>query len=206
MPTNLLTDITHWSRFYLDLINDQFIGSGSSTGTGANPYPGQLGGVIALSEAEAGLRGSAITLHAGLYNYVQFLSTSTATNAAGQIVFWATAANRAAYIVDPDVTATTIGQWAGVTLGAVSKGYYGWIQIAGVANVAFKASLTATTPAIGDLVIVDQAPSDKADDPTQTGNPTYTTLKSVLGVAQSAPVGGATSLVQLWPKAMFQNL
>jgi hypothetical protein len=206
MPNNLLTNITHWTRFYLDLINDQYIGSGSSTGTGAQPYPGQLGGIIALSEAEAALRGSAITLHAGLYQYVNFLSGSTASNAAGQVVFWSSAANRAGYIVTPDAAATTIGQWAGITLGSVTKGYYGWVQIAGVANVKFKTGLGAGTPAIGDLVIVDQTPSNLADDPTQSNNPTYAIAKSILGVAQSAPVSNTTLLVQLWPKAMFQNL
>jgi hypothetical protein len=200
MPTNFLTNITHWSTQYLDSINDAFIGSPTSTGTGAQPYPGQLGGIICLSETEANLRGKSITLHSGLYQYINFLTGSTASNAAGQVVFYDTAAHRAGWIATPDVTATTIGQVAGITLGAVTKGNYGWIQINGVANVKYKTSLTAATPAIGDLVIVDQAPSNAADDPTQSGNPTYVILKSVLGVAQVAPVGAATSLVQLWPR------
>jgi hypothetical protein len=204
MPTNLLTNITHWSSQYLDLINDAFIGSGSSTGTGAQPYPGQLGGIIALSEAEAALRGSAITLHAGMYQYIQFKSGSTASNAASTAVVYATASDRANYIATPDVTANTQGQIAGWALGAVTKGNYGWIQIGGVANVKFKSSLGAATPAIGDMVILDQTPTNTADVPTQSGNPTYLILKSVVGVAQAAAVASASSLVQLSPR--FLNL
>lgn len=204
MPTNLLTNITHLTQLTLDTIDDAFIGSGSSTGTGAQPYPGQLGAIIALSETEAGNRGKNVTLHAGRYQYVQFKSGSTASNAAGQVVFYSSAADRAAYIVTPDVTANTQGQIAGITLGSNTKGNYGWIQTAGVAGVKFKSSLTAATPAIGDLVIVDQAPSNLADDPTQSGNLTYLIAKSVLGVAQAAPVASTIVLVQLWPR--FWNL
>jgi hypothetical protein len=204
MPTNLLTNITHWSTLFLDTINDAFIGSPTSTGTGAQPYPGQLGGIIALSETEAGNRGSAITLHEGLYQYVLFKSGSTAANVAGQVVFYSSAADRAAYTVTPDVTANTQGMVGGITLGAVTKGNYGWMQIGGTANVKYKSALSAATPAIGDLVIVDQTPSNLADDPTQSGSPTYLILKSALGVAQVAPVASAVSLVQLSPR--FLNL
>jgi hypothetical protein len=198
------TEIAHLSSPYLDLINDAFIGSTVSTGTGAQPYPGQLGAFMELTEAQAANMGSAITLHGGIYQYVQFKSGSTASNAAGQVVFYSSAADRAAYIVTPDVTAPTQGMIAGLTLGAVTKGNYGWIQVGGTANVKYKSSLTAATPAIGDLVIVDQAPSNLADDPTQSGNPTYLILKAVLGVAQVAPVASATSLVQLWPRFLNQ--
>lgn len=191
------TEIAHLSSPFLDLINDAFIGSGSSTGTGNQPYPGQLGAFTELTEGVAANMGSAITLHSGIYQYVQFKAGSTASNAAGQVVFYSGAADRAAYVVTPDVTANTQGMIAGITLGSVTKGNYGWIQVGGVANVKYKSSLTAATPAIGDLVIVDQTPSNLADDPTQSGSPTYLILKSILGVAQVAPVGSATSLVQL---------
>ncbi len=202
MPTNLLTNITHQSSQYLDTTDDAFIGSGSSTGTGAQPYPGQLGAYQMLSEAEAAKRGSVLTLHCGIYQYVQFKSGSSASNAAGQIVFWST---RASYIVTPDATAPLTGEIAGITLNAVTKGNYGWIQVGGVANVKFKSSITAATPAIGDLVIVDQTPANLADVPTQSGNPTYLILKGVLGTAViAAPAANTVSLVELIPR--FYNL
>lgn len=197
------TEIGHLTSPYLDLINDAFIGSGSSTGIGGQPYAGQLGAFMELTEAQALAMSSApatLTLHSGIYQYVQFKAGSTAANAAGQIVFYSSAADRAVYTVTPDVTAATQGMIAGITLATVTKGNYGWIQVGGVANVKFKTGLTAATPAIGDLVIVDQTPTFAADDPTQSGNPTYLILKSVLGVASSAPVSATISLVQLWPR------
>lgn len=197
------TEIAHLSSPFLDLINDAFIGSGSSTGTGAQPYPGQLGAFMELTEAEA-LAMSSVpgtqTLHCGIYQYVQFTGTQTSTNVANQVYVWKT---RASYIVTSDVASTTFGEIAGISLLAVTKANYGWIQVGGVANVKFKASLTAATPAIGDLVILDQSATTSgafADDPTQATSLTATVAKSILGVAEAAPVGSAVQLVQLWPR------
>src|SRR6266404_5780562 len=135
------TEIAHLSSPYLDLIDDVYIGSGSSTGTGGQPYPGQLGAFMELTEAQALAMSSVpatLTLHGGIYQYVKF-----------------------------------------------------------------KSSLTAATPAIGDLVIVDQSattPGALADDPTQATGLTSTTMKSIIGVSEAAPVASATQLVQLWPR------
>ncbi len=201
------TEIAHLSSPYLDSIDDAFIGSGSSTGTGGQPYPGQLGAFMELTETQAAAMSttpSTLTLHGGIYQYVQFFLTSTAANAVGQVVFWKT---RASYIVTPDTASTganSFGMVAGITLRIATKGNYGWIQIAGTANVKFKSSLTAATPAIGDLVIVDQSATTSGalgDVPTQSGNPTYVILKSVLGVAEiAAPAASTVSLVELWPR------
>jgi len=101
------------------------------------------------------------------------------------------------------MTAATQGQIAGITLLTNTKGNYGWIQVGGTASVKFKSSLTAATPAAGDLVIVDQSATTSGalgDDPTQSGNPTYLILKSVLGVVETAPVASAIALVELWPR------
>jgi len=198
------TEIAHLSSPYLDKINDAFIGSGSSTGTGAQPYPGQLGAFMELTEAEAAAMSSSssLTFLSGIYQYVQFISTSTDTVAAGQIVLWSTPGS---YIVTPDASAASVlGFWAGVALCAVTKGNYGWIQVAGRANVLFKTGLTAATPAIGDVVIVDQSAGTSgifADDPTQaTFATTYQLFKSILGVAETAPVSATKSVVQLYPR------
>lgn len=168
----------------------------SPSGSIVQSYAGQLGAKLSVDTTEASnLSDSATaTLFAGVYQYVQFYLSSSGANARGQIVFWQTASS---YIVTPDVTAATQGLIAGITLAAITKGNYGWIQIQGKAMVKFKATLTAATPAAGDLIIVDQAPTNAADDPTQSGNPTYLIAKSILGVADVAPGGGTISAVDL---------
>jgi hypothetical protein len=197
------TEIAHLSSPYLNSINDAFIGSGSSTGTGAQPYPGQLGAFMELTEVQALAMSAApatLTLHEGIYQYVQLVSTSTAAAAVGQVAFWST---RSGYVVSADTGPTLLGFVAGIFINVLTKGNYGWIQIAGTANVKFKSSLTAATPAIGDLVIVDQSATTSgaaADDPTQATGLTSTTTKSILGVSEAAPVASATQLVQLWPR------
>ena len=171
----------------------------STTGVSGSiiqPYLGQVGGKLSLDTTEAsGMSDPATaTLLAGVYMYVQFLVSSVAANVRGQIVFWS---SRATYVVTPDVTAATSGLVAGVTLSAITKGNFGWIQIAGRANVKYKGALTAVAPVAGDLVIVDQAPSNLVDDPTQSTALTPAQTKGILGTAVVLPVAAATSAVDL---------
>jgi hypothetical protein len=198
------TEIAHLTSPFLDLINDAYIGSPVSTGTGAQPYPGQLGAFMELTEAEANAAssGQTITLHSGIYQYVQFYASSTSTPLQGGVVFWQT---RSGYIVTSDVPTQGFGFWCGVILNKQpTKGNYGWIQVAGAANVKFKSSLTAATPAAGDVVIIDQSATTAGaygDDPTQSGGPTtYSLFKSVLGIAETAPVASTISVVDLYPR------
>jgi hypothetical protein len=198
------TEIAHLSSPYLDKINDAYIGSGSSTGTGSDPYPGQLGAFMELTEAEAAAMSSSssLTFLSGIYQYVKFISTSTDTVAAGQVVLWSAPGT---YVVTPDASGVGVmGFWAGIALCAVTKGQYGWIQVAGRANVLFKGSLTAATPAIGDVVIVDQSGTTTGlfgDVPTQSSfATTYQLFKSILGVAETAPAASTKSVVQLYPR------
>lgn len=171
----------------------------SPSGSIVQAYAGQVGAKLTVDTNEAsGLSDPATaTLLAGIYQYVQFLSSSTASNARGQIVFWN---NAASYIVTPDVTLATQGLIAGITLAAVTKGNYGWIQIQGKANVKFKSSITKATPVAGDLVIVDQGggtPTNTADILADATNITSPIAKSVLGVADANPTGGSLSVVDL---------
>jgi hypothetical protein len=173
------------------------VSTGSVSGSIIQPYGGLLGGVLDIDATTAGkltLPGSANTLLEGLYMMVQFLSSSTASNAVGQLVFWS---NKSSYIVTPDVTAATTGKIAGVTLNAVTKGNYGFIQIAGRASVLFKGTITKTSPADGDLAIVDQTPANDADVLADATTITSPTLKAALGICYGAPTGGAISLVDL---------
>ena len=173
------------------------LSTASASGSIIQPYAGQVGGKLTIDTNEAALPLSdpaTGTLFAGVYQYVLFLSTSVAANARGQIVFWS---NRPLYTVTPDVTAATQGLIAGVTLSAITKGNYGWIQIAGRASVKFKTSLTAATPAAGDLLVLDQAGTNGVDDPTQSTALTPLQAKSQIGVASALPVGGSILAVDL---------
>jgi hypothetical protein len=123
------------------------------------------------------------TLYGGVYQYVQFKSGSTAANIRGGVLFWSDIAN---FVVTPDVTLATQGQIAGIGLFANTKGNYGYIQVAGLASILFKSSITKGTPAAGDLVIVDQGggtPTARGDILADATSITSPILKSVLGVA-----------------------
>jgi hypothetical protein len=135
--------------------------------------------------------GGFATLHQGLYQQVQFLSTSTQSNAAGNIAFWS---NRLTKVVTPDATGN-LRSVAGIILEADTKGYYGWIQISGVATVNFKLS---ATPAAGDLVVVDQSASTVGTADVATSTITGPIEGSLLGTAIAASVGGSPASVDLW--------
>lgn len=175
----------------------------STTGVSGSiiqPYLGQVGAKLSLDTVEAAqLSGpGAATLFAGVYMYVQFLSTSVASNAVGQLVFWSAAAT---YVVTPDVTAATASFVAGVTLNAVAKGNFGWIQIAGRASVKAKAALTKAGLA-GDIAVVDDVtPSGtfdvKADATAVVFGTAGANLKSIIGNLDNNAANGAISQINM---------
>ncbi len=176
---------------------------GSVSGIPVIGYDGQLGQryvATGMGPGPEALRLSNTTigtLYGGIYQYVLFLSTSTAANVRGQLAFWSDALNG---VVTPDVAAGTTGLFAGVILNAVAKGNYGWIQIAGIASILFKTSITKATPAVGDLVVVDQAPSAKGDILADATNLTSVLAKGIVGKAIiDTPASTVVSRVLLWP-------
>lgn len=171
----------------------------TASGTGTYPFTGQVGAEIILTETMANqlsaASGGFATLHQGRYQYVKFLATSTNANAGGNIAFWNDYAN---HVVTPDATGN-LGKVAGVILEADTKGNYGWIQTSGRATITPKATLTAATPAAGDLCIVDQSAStvgqgDCINSTTVTG----AIERSTLGTWITAPVGSTPATVDLW--------
>lgn len=183
----------------LNTVNDAVAGGSVASGTGANPYAGQLGAIAYFGPSTIRYDSSIGTLYEGWYQYVQFLSTSSASNARGQFVFWNDLTN---FIVTPDATD---GQHAGVTLNVITKGNYGWIQISGLASVLFRSSITKATPAVKDLVVTTSGANtaDILADATNLTSPLY---KRVVGVAAStAPVGGAISLVELFQRVLLPS-
>lgn len=172
-------------------VNDAQPGGASPDGLGRSP--GQVGQIFELSESEAQKMSS--NLHAGKYQYVLFQSGSSNANARGQVVEWATAAKEEVFTCNPDPTTAGLSRPAGIALGAVSKGQYGFIQVEGLATVLCKASVTTTTDGtIGVYVSDTVGDVDSLADATTTTN---LQVKSVLGTFAEAPANGALKLFNL---------
>ena len=175
---------------------DTAIGGQAIQGVNTSPAPGQLGKIVYYNEAQANQLSNPAgpQLHAGFYQYVQFLSTSTAAPAKGAVAFWSDMGN---YVVTMDAAAGNLGQAAGICLIAVTKGLYWWIQIGGRASCQYKATVTDTT--VGNLVVVDQTPSNGVDALADATAVTDKVLRSKLGNALGTPANAGLALVQLDP-------
>lgn len=187
MPYN--NPIVRVSTGKINTVNDVACGGGSADRPLAE---GQLGQEVTFTEAEAQKIDSA--LHAGTYKYVRFKAGSTASNAKGQVVVWD---DPDSFVVTPDVAAASSGLQAGVTLNAVSKGQYGFVQVDGLATVLCNASVGGTTA--GDLAVVDAtAPTVSAiADATAASTDTALEVKRIIGTFVEAPANGALKLVAL---------
>lgn len=183
---------------YLNDVNDPAPGVPltSPSGSIVQSYAGQVGGKLFLGSVSAlALSDTAIgTLYGGVYQYVKTIAASTAAPTRGNLCFWS---DRENFVVTPDVTATTISWVAGVYINALTKGQYGFIQIAGKASVKFAAAVTKVTPAIGDLVLVDATPTFAADVILDATALTSPLAKTIIGVAIVAPVQGTITTVSL---------
>jgi hypothetical protein len=172
------------------------------SGSIVQDYAGMIGGILTLNEKDAKYYRdpASAALYAGDYQYVKFYASSSAAAAVqGQVVFWQTLLNDE-WTVTPDYSSAKSGQIAGIALCNTAKGKYWFIQIAGVAEVKFAASLGASTPAVGDLVFVDySADTFYGYVPLQSKNDfTAEELKQVLGVAWGTiPAAGVVSPVLL---------
>ena len=198
-PTNLLTSITRVSTGFLNTVNDPSQGlTTTPAGTGAAQYS-MLGNVVRLNMELAGRAGKTYTLYAGDYMYVKVASTATASGIRGRLAFWDINANTGMqnYQVTGDV-ATTSEYLAGVFLNTVTKGYYCWIQISGLASVLNAASLV--NAALGNLAFIEVALTGAvgAADFNALASATAAQQASVFGIAYELPVAGAVKLVALY--------
>lgn len=169
----------------LNAVNDPVVGQ---TVTNGQPYQGQLGAVLVLNAAEA-LRLSNTTtgtLYGGKYQYVQFLSTQSGTTVVGGPMYWSDADN---FIVTADVPTNGAG-FAGVALNVVTKGNYGFIQVAGKAAL-HTAAVTKASPAIGDAVVTSTI--GIFDDLTDA-NSTVLQAARIVGQWTVAPANNTTTL------------
>jgi hypothetical protein len=156
---------------------------------------------LALSDTTVG------TLYGGVYMYVGTFATATASPGRGTLAFWRisdlpTGATRS-YTVSSDVQPNTLlpAYIAGVFINpttssgtgvALTKGNFGWIQVAGVASVLFDNTLTSTALAATVSSKVSATTASTADAGVAL---TTVTLANVLGVAIGTPVISTISTV-----------
>jgi hypothetical protein len=186
---------------FLNSTDDAVAGGVSNGLTGAAMFSGQLGEFVEVTSTQAAkLSDSTVgTLYGGKYQYVLFKAGSSASNARGQVVYWD---DEDSYVVTPDAP-TSGARKAGITLNAVTKGQYGWIQVTGLASVLFKTGITKATPAVDDLVVVTVS-ANTADVLADATGLTSVNGKLILGVAVEAPVTASIKKVALWNN--FVNL
>lgn len=192
------TGIARLTQSALNNINDAYPGVSTNGYSGqTNQYQGQVGAYLVLNEGEANkLSNGTNTLHAGIYQYVQFVSTATAAPAVGAPVYWvnfgAGTGSAASFVVTTDIPSGN-GGFAGVGLNAVTKGNYGFIQVEGPVLCQALASITNGAAAAGDTLILS-ATANKFDDPTQSTTQTNALVKLIVGQWLAAPSNGSLTL------------
>ena len=146
---------------------------------------------LALSDTTVG------TLYGGVYMYVGATWTTQAARLGG-IAFWtATNLTTGVYTVNGDAQpSTTVPTYiAGIFINTLTKAYFGWIQVAGLATVLFdSASLTAIAAGNWVTAKVSASTASTADVGAVAG---VVTLAALLGVAVGAPVSNTASTVML---------
>ena len=179
----------------LNTVNDTVIGNSSGI-SGLSKFGGQLGKALWVDSSQIALMFSSTigTLYAGLYRYVR-LKANSALPVRGQTVFWDDAAGIGLYQVTALETITTYvgASKAGIYIGGMGVGNYGFIQVAGIATIKYVASI-AGTKAIGRPVSLSQAGTvsiglaDVDDTPTP---------ELFLGYAIDLPADGALGRIDL---------
>lgn len=140
---------------------------------------------LALSDTTVG------TLFGGVYMYVGTVAGATAAPAVGTIAFWRTnelpGGATQGYTVTSDANPTTAipVYIAGIFINAITKGNFGWIQVAGVATVLPDSALTAATNGAWASAKVSASVASTADAGAVIG---VVTLPAQLGVWIGTPV------------------
>jgi hypothetical protein len=198
---------------YLNDVNDQTVGGQIQSVPTAVPatqgnqtLPGDR---IILDDATAyALSDTTIgTLYGGIYMYVQSTYTTRAPVVGGIAFMQAadlgnltpTSPLTTSYVAYGDTQPTTLvpSYVLGVWINVLTKSYYGWVQIAGVASVLFDSTVTATTT--GGLVIAKASAvvASTADNLTSGYAVTALTLVSEIGVSMGTVVTSTLSKVAI---------
>ena len=176
----------------------------SISGSIVQEYLGMVGGKLTLSQNDAVKLSDTTTglLYGGVYQYVKFNPAGSTACVRGGVALWldTSVVSPTCYTVTNEGSAARNNFPAGIFLNVVTKGYYDFIQIAGLASVKFKNTLAVGTPAIGDAVFVAAAAASPqlADDLNDTAAVTNAILKQFIGVAEKAnPASNTISAVLL---------
>jgi hypothetical protein len=205
MAGGMLTKQNDWQNArFLNDVNDTASGgaivslpSGAPSPQVSQTIPGDR---IVLDDVTAALVSDATvgTLFGGVYMYVGTLAAATAAPVRGAIAFWRSnelpGGTTQAYTATSDAqpTAAIPAYIAGVFINALTKGNFGWIQVAGVASVLFDFSLTASATATTVSAKVSPTTASAADAGVAIST---TTLSFVLGVAIGSPITSSISTV-----------
>lgn len=158
--------------------------------------------VLGMADALALSKTSIGTLYGGVYQYVTFLSTAALAAVLGKACFWATSAADNSYTVTSDETqGEGANLWAGVFLNVITKGYSGYIQIAGKATVLFTTPLTGTG-AEGAAAFVAADGAGRFDVFDGVGaSPTFDQVQSMImryaGVLEAAAAAATASVIDI---------
>ena len=191
----------------LNTVDDLVIAGGPSIGSRSR-YGGQLGkSVFYSSEQISTMFDSSVgTLYTGAYQYVKRRASDpdSPALAAGKLAFWDTTATswESAFQVTTDENldgqANAVIR-AGVFIGHITPGQYGFIQWFGEASLRFRTVLT-TAGAVGSPVYAAAAGDTGADQGTAdvlTTDSTAAANERWLGWAVTAPTAGGLKKVLL---------
>lgn len=190
------------TALYLNDVNDSAAGgalvsvpAGAPQVASSQLLPGDR---IVLDDATASALSDTTvgTLLGGVYMYVQATYTTTQPIRGG-IGFFKQADLGVQYVAYGDAQpSTSVPTYvAGVFINTLTKGYYGWIQVAGAASVLFDSTgLTSVAAGNWSTVKISAATPSTADVGAAAG---IVTLAALLGVAVGIPTSAVVSTVML---------
>lgn len=186
MPTGDKSQGVRISTGYLDTVNDDYPGGGTSA---PGLAPGQLKAKVTLGiEGPINISNSS-NRYEGTCIYVQTLSTDTTLPVLGTTAFWADRANG---IVSSNVSTYGVENFAGVYLGPYpAVGKYGFIKVPDGGGRTL-VNFSGATPAAGEVVQCNTSTNIAARVAANTDIKGHS-----FGIAQGAKTVGECAVVAL---------
>ncbi len=195
------------STGFLNTVNETVIANQAGI-AGFSKFAGQLGKTLWVDSSQiAALFNSAIgTLYAGRYRYVRRRAADDNSPAlgVGKIVFWdsTVTGGLANYQITSDENLSSTANavlMAGIAIGDIDPGSYGFIQDMGLVNVKFRSVLTASgAPGIDVYAAaVGDTGSDQGTADVLTTDSTAVANQRYLGNAIGTPAGSSLTQVLL---------
>jgi hypothetical protein len=161
--------------------------------TGAAIYAGglNLGDYFDLTEVEANRlsQTSVATLHSGRYRMDQVDSSATAAYVKTGAIGLMLAGGQPNMNLVTDLNHGIAGAHPVVFLNSITPGNYGFVQELGIANVLCGSSLTVSGSS-GMGAMLTSTTNGVIECPTQSGNPTWATYLTRVGIALDPPMPG----------------